>query len=127
MIKTMGIYHTSIPVDDIDRAERFYTEVLGLKLDRPRREGARLSRLKCGEDTVVLFQRPRALKRDSHKEDGVYHQAFVMDIAGFDEAVASLKKAGNFHEIIERDSGRTIYFWDTEGNYEELHAAPAGA
>ena len=27
-----------------------------------------------------------------------------------------------FHEIIERDSGRTLYFWDTEGNYEELHA-----
>ncbi len=98
MIKTKGIYHTSIPVDDLDRAERFYTEVLGLELDRPRREGAGLSRLKCGSDTLVLFKRPRALERDSHKE------------------------AGAFHRIIERDSGRTIYFWDTEGNYEELHA-----
>ena len=122
MIKTHGIYHTGIPVDDIDRAERFYTEVLGLELERPRREGARLSRLKCGEDSVVLFQRPRALGRDSHKEDGVYHQAFVMDIEAFEEAVETMKKAGVFHEIIERDSGRTLYFWDTEGNYEELHA-----
>ena len=125
MIKTKGIYHTSIPVDDLDRAERFYTEVLGLKLDRPRREGAGLSRLKCGEDTLVLFKRPRPLGRDSHKEDGVYHQAFEMDVSGFDEAVANLKEAGVFHQIIERDSGRTIYFWDTEGNYEELHASHA--
>ncbi len=124
MIKTKGIYHTSIPVDDLDRAERFYIDVLGLELDRPRREGSGLSRLKCGGDTLVLFKRPRALKRDSHKEDGVYHQAFEMDIAGFDEAVAALKTAGVFHQIIERDSGRTIYFWDTEGNYEELHAGP---
>ena len=122
MIKTSGIYHTSIPVDDMDRAERFYTEVLGLKADRPRREGARLSRLKCGEDTVVLFRRPKPLNRDSHKEDGVYHQAFEMDVNDFDDAVETLKKAGAFNEIIERDSGRTIYFWDTEGNYEELHA-----
>ena len=126
MIKTKGIYHTGIPVDDLDRAERFYTEVLGLELDRPRRAGAGLSRLKCGGDTVVLFKRPRALGRDSHKEDGVYHQAFEMDIAAFDEAVASLKEAGAFHQIIERDSGRTIYFWDTEGNYEELHAGRTG-
>ena len=122
MIKTSGIYHTSIPVDDMDRAVGFYTEVLGLKMDGPPREGARLSRLKCGEDTVVLFLRPKPLKRDSHKEDGVYHQAFEMDVNDFDDAVETLKKAGAFNEIIERDSGRTIYFWDTEGNYEELHA-----
>ena len=82
-----------------------------------------LSRLKCGDDTVVLFKRPRPLERDSYEEDGVYHQAFELDISAFDEAVASLKEVGKFHQVIERDSGRTIYFWDSEGNYEELHCS----
>ena len=72
---------------------------------------------------MVLFERPRALGRDSHKEDGAYHQSFEMRIEDFDEAVESIKKIGTFHQITERDSGRTLYFWDTEGNYEELHAS----
>ena len=49
MIKTSGVYHTGIPVDDINRAERFYTEVLGMQLvARVGQEGAQLSRLNCG-------------------------------------------------------------------------------
>lgn len=28
MIKSIGVYHLGIPVDDIDRAERFYTEIM---------------------------------------------------------------------------------------------------
>ena len=104
MIKTTGVYHTGIPVDDIDRAERFYTEVLGMQLvTRVGQEGAQLSRLNCGADAVVLFQRPRALGRDSHKEDGVFHQAFEMDIEAFEEAVESLKKAGAFRRDTASD------------------------
>lgn len=30
MIKTKGIYHIGIPVNDIDRAVEFYTDVLGM-------------------------------------------------------------------------------------------------
>ena len=124
MIKTTGVYHTSIPADDIERAERFYTEVLGMQLDaRVGGEGSRIVRLHCGAETVVLFQRPQPLGRDSHKEDGVYHQSFEMDIDAFDDAVESMKKLGNFDRITERDSGRTLYYWDTEGNYQELHAS----
>ncbi len=124
MIETTGVYHTSIPADDIDRAERFYTEVLGMQLDsRVGRKGSQIVRLRCGPDAVVLFERPQALGRGSHKEDGVYHQSFEMDIDAFDEAVERMKKLGNFHQITERDSGRTLYYWDTEGNYQELHAS----
>ena len=124
MIETTGVYHTSIPADDIERAERFYTEVLGMQLDaRVGQKGSQIVRLHCGADTVVLFERPRALKRDSHKEDGVYHQSFEMHIEAFDDAVESIKMLGTFDRITERDSGRTLYFWDTEGNYEELHAS----
>ena len=122
MIKTKGVYKMGIPVDDIGRAERFYTEVLGLEVDRPRREGDQVSRLKCGGEVVLLFQRPAPSDATPTRRTEPTHRAFVIDMSAFDEAVASLKKEGAFHEIVERDHGRTIYFWDTEGNYEELHA-----
>ena len=31
MIQTVGVYHIGIPVDDLDRAERFYTKILGMR------------------------------------------------------------------------------------------------
>jgi hypothetical protein len=32
MITTRGIYHIGIPVNDVERAVKFYTEVLGMKI-----------------------------------------------------------------------------------------------
>src|SRR5437762_4075646 len=70
MIQTIGIYHIGIPVDDLDRAEGFYTKVLGMKVAaRIGESGARLTRLTCGDADVVLFQRPRPLHRNTLKED----------------------------------------------------------
>ncbi|MEA2993239.1 MAG: hypothetical protein QOD40_2159 [Alphaproteobacteria bacterium] len=31
MLKTEGVLHFTIPVKDLDRSEKFYTEVLGLE------------------------------------------------------------------------------------------------
>ena len=68
MIKTTGIFHIGIPVDDLDRAERFYTQFLGMTAGgRVGEGGARLSRLTCGDATVVLFQRPQPWERTPSK------------------------------------------------------------
>lgn len=124
MIQTTGIYHIGIPVDDIERAEGFYTKVLGMKVAaRIGEAGARLVRLKCGDVDVVLFQRPRQLNRNTLKEDGISHQAFEVAPEAFDEAIEFLKKEGCYHEgPVARPSGRGVYFFDTEGNYQQLHA-----
>ncbi len=124
MIQTTGVYHIGIPVDDIDRAEGFYTKVLGMKVAaRIGETGARLVRLKCGDVDVVLFRRPRQLNRNTLKEDGISHQAFEVAPEAFDEAIEFLKKEGCYHEGPEvRPSGRAVYFFDTEGNYQQLHA-----
>ena len=124
MIQTTGIYHIGIPVDDIERAEGFYTKVLGMKVAA--RIGAavvRLVRLKCGDVDVVLFKRPRKLNRNTLKEGGISHQAFEVAPEAFDEAIEFLKKEGCYHAGPEvRPSGRAVYFFDTEGNYQQLHA-----
>ncbi len=124
MIQTTGIYHIGIPVDDINRAEGFYTKVLGMKVAARIGEAeARLVRLKCNDVDVVLFQRPRQLNRNTLKEDGISHQAFEVAPEAFDEAIEFLKKEGCYHEgPVVRPSGRAVYFFDTEGNYQQLHA-----
>ncbi len=124
MIQTTGIYHIGIPVDDIERAEGFYTKVLGMKVAARIGEAVvRLVRLKCGDVDVVLFKRPRELNRNTLKEDGISHQAFEVAPEAFDEAIEFLKKEGCYHAGPEvRPSGRAVYFFDTEGNYQQLHA-----
>ena len=125
MIKTSGVYHTSIPADDLKRATRFYVDVLGMTLEKEigGEDGGLLARLRCGEDAVVLFQRPQAINRDSQAENGIYHQAFHVSLEDFEGAMAALKEQGYYrHGPIDRPSGRTVYFVDTEGNYQELHA-----
>ena len=108
MIKPIGIYHIGIPVDDIQRAEVFYTKTLGMTVaDRLGEAGARLTRLKCGDADVVLFQRPRPLERNTLKEDGISHQAFEVPPEKFDDAVAFLKDQGCYHAgPVVRASGR---------------------
>jgi len=124
MIQTTGIYHIGIPVDDLDRAERFYAEILGMKVEaRLVEEGAKLSRLKCGGADVVLFQRPRPLGRNTLKEDGITHQAFEVAPEIFDQAMEFLKKQGCYHSgPVVRPTGRAVYFFDSEGNFQQLHA-----
>jgi catechol-2,3-dioxygenase len=124
MIRTVGIYHIGIPVDDLARAERFYTEILAMKVQaRIQEEGARLSRLKCGNADVVLFLRPKLLDRNTLKEDGITHQAFEVSPEIFDDAMEFLKQRGYYHSgPVVRPSGRAVYFFDSEGNYQQLHA-----
>jgi catechol 2,3-dioxygenase-like lactoylglutathione lyase family enzyme len=136
MVRPSRIYHSGIPANDLDRARAFYTEVLGLEwierlggpssrsqnVNRP--EGWRptyLDRFRCGDDELVIFERPWPRERAAYREDGITHQAFEVPIERFDEALATIRAQANFDQVIERTSGKTIYFFDPEGNYVELH------
>src|SRR5918999_1551031 len=127
-MKLKKLYHVGIPVDDIDRARDFYTKVLGMEFmaraggdptgpDSMTIHGKtpRLDRLRCGNDDVVLFERPRPLNRDAIDQDGIAHQAFDMDWDEYDDALREAKALGKFHRSVERKSGKTIYLFDTEG------------
>ncbi len=122
MIKTVGVYHVGIAVDDLDRAESFYTKILGMRVEH--RNPDQQSRLKCGDAGIVLFKRQRPLNRNTLLEDGITHQAFIVEPETFDDAVAFLKSEGYYHEgPTSRDSGRAVYFFDSEGNYQQLHTS----
>ncbi|HXG53347.1 MAG TPA: VOC family protein [candidate division Zixibacteria bacterium] len=133
-MKLTKVYHLGIPVDDLDRARDFYTRILGMEYlgrvggnpDNPdalpiHGRVQRLDRLRCGADTVVLFERPRPIGRDALDEDGIAHHAFDMPWEDYDEALRTAKELGRYHRSVDRASGKTIYMFDSEGNYLELH------
>jgi catechol 2,3-dioxygenase-like lactoylglutathione lyase family enzyme len=78
MITTTGIYHIGIPVNDVERAVKFYTEVLGMKIAKLNRDdmGDHLNRadLRSGNGMVVLFQRPTTPSRCPRKTSSWRHR-----------------------------------------------------
>jgi glyoxylase I family protein len=131
MIKTKGVYHIGIPVDDMDRAIKFYTEVLGMTVAKTGTDdmGDKLSRadLRSGNDMVVLFRRPKPLAGDGVERDGATHQAFTVSPEDFELAAAKMKDWGvKVHTTaqVDRASGRGFYFFDSEGNLLQLYAPP---
>jgi catechol 2,3-dioxygenase-like lactoylglutathione lyase family enzyme len=131
MIKAKGIYHLGIPVDDMDRAIKFYTEVLGMVVTKKGTDdmGGRLSRaeLRAGNDIVDLFLRPRPRERDALQENGATHQAFAVSPEDFDLAVEKMTEWGVKVHVtphVVRRTGRGFYFFDSEGNLLQLYAPP---
>jgi catechol 2,3-dioxygenase-like lactoylglutathione lyase family enzyme len=130
MIKTKGLYHSGIPVNDLDRAIEFYRDVLGMDVANVARDdlkGLGRADLRSGSSIVVLFQRPNPIERDALAEDGVTHQAFFVDGDDFDTAEERMRAAGvRIHEVpvVERRSGRGFYFFDPDGNLLQLYAPP---
>ena len=131
MIKTKGIYHMGIPVNDVERAVKFYTEVLGMTIAKLNRDdmGDHLNRddLRYGDSMVVLFQRPKPMEKDALKEDGATHQAFTVSPEDFELAAKKMKDWGvKVYDIptVERPTGRGFYFFDPDGNLLQLYAPP---
>jgi glyoxylase I family protein len=134
MIKTNGVYHIGIPVNDVERAVKFYTEILGMTIAKLNRDdmGDHLNRadLRSGDSMVVLFQRPTAIEKDALKEDGATHHAFVVSNEDFELAVRSMADRGvKIHNVptVDRPSGRGFYFFDPDGNLLQLYAPPKGS
>jgi catechol 2,3-dioxygenase-like lactoylglutathione lyase family enzyme len=131
MIKTTGVYHIGIPVDDMNRAVKFYIDVLGMSVAKTGTDdmGDKLSRtdLRSGDSIVVLFKRPKPLDGDGVERDGATHQAFSVSRDDFDLAKQKMEEWGvRVHSVasVDRPSGSGFYFFDTEGNLLQLYAPP---
>ena len=134
MITTKGLYHIGIPVNDVERAVKFYTEILGMTIAKLNRDdmGDHLNRadLRSGDSMVVLFQRPTPIAKDAIKEDGATHHAFVVSNEDFELAVRKMADLGvKIHNVptVDRPTGRGFYFFDPDGNLLQLYAPPKGS
>ncbi len=122
--------HVGIPVNDLVRSREFYTNVLGLHMTQESSEWNADApvRLHCGNEPlpgqqVVLFKRPKPLRRDANAEDDHSHHAFVVTPEEFEVALEKFKEMGFLHRgPIQWPSSkhRTLYFFDPDGNYLQL-------
>ncbi len=123
-MKLEGLDHFGIEVSDRERAERFYTGVLGLAVVA--RFGDQ-TLLDCGGQNLALFvvTRPPLDKaergrRISHPL-GKGHHAFNVSRSDFEAAKAELTAAGvESAEPIDWGDHDCLYFLDPDGNLLEL-------
>ena len=121
MVKTQGVVHFSLPVTDLERSAKFYSELLGMKIVQ---KAPRMVFLKCGDDYLILAK-DTPVKYDSLEKTPVHH-AFKVRSEDFEPAVEFLKRNGVeiFHIENRQDGvfwGRQAYFLDPDGNKLEIH------
>ena len=123
------ILETCLYAKNLDEAERFYSEDLGLKLIR--KEEERHLFYRCGDSMLLIFnpehtsevqtyvnERPIPL----HGADGSIHLAFSVDQKEFKEWKSRLKNKNiEIESSIKWPSGlKSIYFRDPSGNNLEI-------
>lgn len=122
------ILETAIYCDNLDRAEAFYTSVLGLQVmignERLRALNAN------GQTVLLLFQRGGTLQPiqlpggllPAHDGSGPSHFAFAISAADYDSWKQKLTEQGVAieSEVLWPAGGRSIYFRDPDGHSVEL-------
>jgi len=125
-MRLSGIHHIALNVRNLDRAERFYADILGLKVAQRFSKGLRHIMLEAGNSYIALFEVPD-LEARSHmmqlSETGYMHFAFKVEVEGFKLAVKRLKDSNvNIGDgPVRRGNGDSVYFQDLDWNHLEIH------
>ena len=127
MIAIRSLHHVAVTVTDIERAKRFYGEVLGLReISRPPFDfggawydaGGQQLHLIVHPPTLTMRRTRSIDSRDGH---------LALQVASYDEALAHLRAHGV--EMLDRPDNLTpwaqIYVTDPDGNVIELNAERA--
>jgi catechol 2,3-dioxygenase-like lactoylglutathione lyase family enzyme len=123
-MKLERVDHFGIEVADLARAERFYSEVLGLAVVAHLGDQ---TLLQCGDQNLALFQVTRAPLSAGERRDrikhplGRGHHAFRVSRADFDTARARLTEAVvECATPIDWGDHDCLYFLDPDGNLLEV-------
>jgi catechol 2,3-dioxygenase-like lactoylglutathione lyase family enzyme len=119
MLQIKGVAHFSIPVSDVERSTKFYTEIVGCRFLSALPDKS-ITFLDAGGVCVLLIKRPAPIhKGPPEMSDGVHH-AFLIDAAEYTAAIAALRAKGVDIFFEEDRRGGTIdgpraYFRDPDG------------
>lgn len=123
-----GVLETALYVDDIDKAEAFYSGTLGLELIQ--RGGDRHLFYRCGAGVLLIFnpdETEKLVENDpfpvpAHGARGAGHVCFVVTADDIEAFAAKLVAAGVEieHRLTWPNGTPSIYFRDPAGNSLEL-------
>ena len=114
MIQATGIDHLVLHVTDVQRAKRFYTEVLGMKVYR---ENDRQVFLHAGQQGVALFKKQGAIPLTTGND--LNHLALNVAAGTYEALKADLENHGV--AVTGRPGeDRCIYFQDPDGHRLQL-------
>lgn len=123
MPEIKGVAHFSIPVSDVDRSVKFYTEIVGCEFLAQRPDKG-ITFLDAGGVCLLLIKRPAPIiKGPPETSDGVHH-AFMVGPGEYQDAVNALRAKGVEVFFEEDRRGGTIdgpraYFRDPDGTVLE--------
>jgi catechol 2,3-dioxygenase-like lactoylglutathione lyase family enzyme len=132
MIEVSAIDHVVFRVRDLDRVMRFYTEILGAKLEKAQEEIG-LWQLRIGSALIDLVPVDGPLGRMGGAAPGaegrnVDHVCFRVEPWDGEAILAFLRGHGIEGEIVSRygaeGDGPSVYLSDPEGNALELKGPP---
>jgi catechol 2,3-dioxygenase-like lactoylglutathione lyase family enzyme len=124
MADIRGVAHFAIPVSDVDRSTKFYTETVGLRfLSQTKDQG--ITFLDAGGVCVLLIKRPAPIVKGPLEMSNGVHHAFMIDAAEYQNAVDGLRANGVEIFFEEDRRGGTIdgpraYFRDPDGTCLEF-------
>jgi catechol 2,3-dioxygenase-like lactoylglutathione lyase family enzyme len=90
MADIKGVAHFSIPVSDVDRSTKFYTDIVGCKfLSQTPDKG--ITFLDAGGVCLLLIRRPAPIVKGPLEMSNGVHHAFMVDAAEYQGAVDGLR------------------------------------
>jgi catechol 2,3-dioxygenase-like lactoylglutathione lyase family enzyme len=123
MIDIKGVAHFSIPVSDVERSKRFYTDIVGCKHLATIPPGNMVF-LDAGGVCLILVKHEPPINRRLDDHNGVHH-SFIVDSHAYKDALAQLKSKGveiTFEEDRQGGivNGPRAYFRDPDGTVLEF-------
>ncbi len=129
-LQLKGLDHFALNVKDMDRTEKFYSEILGFPVIHRTRTKAGLQHIEldAGNVTIALFESPELDLTEAHKtmtDDGYLHFAFGTTFDKFDSTIHALKENGIETDGEPRDWGSSVsvYFRDPDNHQLEINFA----
>lgn len=119
-IEFKGLNHITLRVNNIEKAEQFYSELLGFKIEK--KMGRSMTVYRIGKDSLVLVEAETEYDKSS-RDYRVDHFGFFVDTP---EQIDELAVFFREQEVTilsgpsNRKNGRFIFISDPDGNMIEI-------
>lgn len=118
--KPTGLNHITLRVNDIVKAEEFYGDLLGFKLEK--KMGKSMAVYRIGTDSIVLVEAETSYDKIS-RDYRVDHFGFTVPKPEIVDEVAAFMKEREVTIIsgpANRKNGRFVFITDPDGNMIEI-------